>query len=238
MQIHVRHRALVVGMAVSALAVFGSGCATSRQMALTKETPAFAVGPEQSLALLAVKLTNVYKTGYQPHLKNLRISALNEKGEEFAFDPGEPFRASEAENDQYEEFLVSLALAPGKYSFSNLWIRASGGLVFGNGVVPINSSFEVPPGKAIYLGRIEVLRRERQGDEPRAGSVIPLIDQAVTGFSGGTFDVKLFDGYDHDLALMTAAFPALKPLKIEKQFLPPPRAKPPELLQPAAAPQQ
>jgi len=75
MQIHVRHRALVVGMAVSALAVFGSGCATSRQMALTKETPAFAVGPEQSLALLAV-LTNVYKTGYQPHLKAARQGDL------------------------------------------------------------------------------------------------------------------------------------------------------------------
>jgi hypothetical protein len=200
-----RRRAVVAGLALSALAAFGSGCATTRPMALSKEQATFAVDPQQSLALSAVKVANVYKPGYQPHVKDIRVRSLGEKSEDLAFTVVQPYRASADEANQFEEFLVSLALAPGTYELTGVRV-ASGSVLM--------------PG--IYLGRIEAVRRERQGDEPRAGPVIPLIDQSVTGFSGGTFDVKLFDGYDHDLPLMRAEYPALRSMTVEKLLLPPP----------------
>ncbi len=220
-----RRGALVVGLA--AFVALASGCATTKPMALSKETQAVALDAQQSLALATVKVANVYKTGYQPHVRNVAVKSTGEKEESFAFTVATPYRASEVETDQYEEFLLSLALAPGTYELTGIRVTAGGFPVMGNGVVPINSTFQVAPGKAVYLGRIEAVRRERTGDEPRAGSVIPLLDQAVTGFSGSTFDVKLFDGYDHDLPLMRAEYPALKNVTVEKQFLKPKPPAPP-----------
>jgi hypothetical protein len=155
-------------------------------------------------------------------VKDIRVRSLGEKSEDLAFTVVQPYRASADEANQFEEFLVSLALAPGTYELTGVRVASGSVLMPGNGMVPVNATFQVPPGKAIYLGRIEAVRRERQGDEPRAGPVIPLIDQSVTGFSGGTFDVKLFDGYDHDLPLMRAEYPALRNLTVEKLLLPPP----------------
>ncbi len=229
-----RREALVVGLAVSVLAIFGSGCATTKPMALSKETAAIALDPQQSLALATVKVSNVYKTGFQPHVKDVRVKSTGEKSENFAFEVAAPFRASEVETNQFEEVLVSMTLAPGAYELTGIRVAAGGFPMPGNGMVPINATFQVPPGKAIYLGRLEAVRRERQGDEPRAGPVIPLIDQAVTGFSGGTFDVKIYDGYDYDLSLMRAEYPALRSMAIEKRLLPPPAPAAP----PAPAPAQ
>jgi hypothetical protein len=226
--------ALAAGLAAL---VLGSGCATMKPMALSKETQAIPLDAQQSLALAAVKVANVYKTGYQPHIKDVRVKATGgkagEEAEVFAFTVVAPYRASADETNQFEEILVSLALAPGEYEMSGVRVAAGSFLMPGNGMVPVNATFRIPPGKAVYLGRIEATRRERTGDEPRAGPVIPLIDQAVTGFSGGTFEVKLYDGYDHDLPLMRAEYPALQNVPVEKAFM---TAKPPET--PAPQPKQ
>jgi hypothetical protein len=91
--------------------------------------------------------------------------------------------------------------------------------VYGSGVVPVFSAFRIEPGRAVYVGRVEAVRRERKGDEPRAGSVIPLIDQAVTGFSGGTFEVKVVDRYDEDVALFKATYAPLAGVSVDKALL-------------------
>lgn len=223
----VRFGALAAGMAAL---VLGSGCATIKPMALSKEAQAVPIDAQQSLALAAVKVANVYKTGSQPHVKDVRVKTGGAEPKELAFTVVAPFRASEDEKNQYEEVLVSLALAPGDYEMIGVRVAAGSFIMPGNGLVPVNASFKVPAGKAVYLGRIEAVRRERKGDEPRAGPVLPLIDQSVTGFSGGTFDVKILDGYDHDLKLMRDEYPALKNVTVEKAFLTP---KPPEPPKPA-----
>ena len=72
------------------------------------------------------------------------------------------------------------------------------------------------------------MNRKRQDDnELRAGPVIPLIDQAVAGFSGGTFEVKIFDNYDDDMAVFRQKHPALGHFTVERAVLPP-WTKPPE----------
>jgi len=212
----------------------GSGCVTMKPMALSKEAPAPSLDPQQSLALATLRLANVYKTGYQPHARSFTVKSQGEKGESFTFDLGKPFKASEAETDQFEEFLVSMALPPGAYAVTTAHATASGFLIMGNGLVEINSPFNLEPARAVYLGRIDATRRERTGDEPRAGIVIPLIDQSVSGFSGGTFDVRIVDRYQEDVAIMRTQFPALEKVTVEKQILPPPQREP--LAAPAAAP--
>jgi hypothetical protein len=216
-----RFRAPFAASAIAVFAAVTTGCAAPRPMALSTDQATLDVGPQQSLVLAAVKVANVYKPGYQPHVKELRLRSLAGKGEELAFDVGRPFRASGDEGNQFEELLLTLALAPGDYELTGIQVSAGPVVMRGSGLVPVNARFQVPPGKTIYLGRIEAVRRERQGDEPRAGPVVPLIQQSVSGFYGGTFDVKLFDGYDHDLPLMRAEYPALRTVAVEKLLLSP-----------------
>lgn len=229
---HSKRGALAAGLLALLL---GTGCATVKPMALSREAQVITLDGQQSLALAAVKVANVFKTDYQPHVRSVGVKAIGGKAgesvEELSFTVTAPDRASADEANQFEEVFLSLALAPGEYELSGVRVTAGSFLVPGNGVVPVNATFRVPPGQAVYLGRIEAVRRERNGDEPHAGPVIPLIDQAVTGFSGGTFDVKLFDGYDHDLPLMRAEYPALQKVTVGKAFLipklPEPRAPAP-----------
>lgn len=216
MRTYSRSGALAAGLAAL---VLGTGCATMKPMALSKELQTVPIDAQQSLALAAVKVGNVYKTGQQPHIKDVRVKGTGADAKELAFTVPGPWRASPDEKDQFEEILVSLALPPGEYEMIGVRVAAGSFLMPGNGMVPVNATFHVPAGKAVYLGRVEAVRRERKGDEPRAGPVIPLIDQSVTGFSGGTFDVKLFDGYDHDLPLMRTEYPALQNVTVEKAFM-------------------
>lgn len=79
---------------------------------------------------------------------------------------------------------------------------------------------EVTDNGVFYLGQVNAVVRERQGNEFRAGPPIPLIDQAVIGASGGTFDIEIVDAQARDEALFRERFPALKDATIRKAMLP------------------
>jgi hypothetical protein len=73
-----------------------------------------------------------------------------------------------------------------------------------------------------YLGRIEAVIRERKEEtELRAGPLIPLLDQAVTGFSGGTFDIEIVDRYETDIAEFAKRHPFLASQSVGRAVLPP-----------------
>lgn len=91
---------------------------------------------------------------------------------------------------------------------------------FGEYLLTLELPFDVEDGHVYYLGHIEGVIRERQGDEERAGSVIPLIDQAIIGASGGTWDVEISDRYEEDMKKFVERFPVLENVVIEKQVLP------------------
>jgi len=221
------NRHLAVLSVAASLALLGSGCATTKQMALTKEAPAAALDQQHALALATVRVDNQFKTDYQPKVQHLLVKVLDEKGEKLAFQVGKPFRASEDPAAQYEEFLVSMSLAPGPHELQFVFTSVNTFLLHGTGFIQVNAKFKAAPGQAVYLGRLEARRRERVGDEPRAGIVIPLIDQGVTGFSGGAWDAQVVDRYDADLALFRAEFPSLQSVQVVKQLLDQPK-QPPE----------
>ena len=87
--------------------------------------------------------------------------------------------------------------------------------------MPVHGDIEVKANSVTYIGRASGIMREHQGNEFRAGPVIPLVDQNVTGFAGSTFDVTISDQSQEDLAAYQGLFPALKEANIEINVLPP-----------------
>ncbi len=128
--------------------------------------------------------------------------------------------------EQAGVYYVRMAVPAGRYV-----LRGTGGFsarvfVVGNCFLPIHQDVELHAGQVVYLGRATGTIRERRDGEFRAGPVIPLVDQAVMGFSGGTFDVLLEDRYEQDMKVFREKFPVLKSVQVSREaFSPFDRAK-------------
>jgi hypothetical protein len=83
------------------------------------------------------------------------------------------------------------------------------------------ADIQAKPNTVTYLGRARGVTRARQDGEFRAGPLIPLVDQAVTGFAKSTFDVELSDHMEEDLNAFRTIFPALSDADIQVALLPP-----------------
>ncbi len=213
------NRAIAAVAASCALGLL-SGCATTKPMALSKDVQKIDL-TQESIALMTVRVGNTYKTGYQPRLRYVAIRADDAEKKVTSFQIGELLARDESEANQFEEAAVSFSLPPGKYQLRTVGVASQSLLTPGNGMVPIFTRFEVKPGQVLYLGRIEAVRRERKDDsELRAGLAIPLIDQAVSGYSGGTFDVAISDSYEKDLDTLRKLYPALAGVEVTKAMLP------------------
>ncbi|HEY3307169.1 MAG TPA: hypothetical protein VGJ93_01825 [Desulfuromonadaceae bacterium] len=194
-----------------------SGCAAN--MALTKGQENVDL-TEKSIALASIRISNQNKPGYQPSLLYAFFFANSSNAEKTHIDLKiEPLKS---EKDQYNEYLMSFSLKPGKYNFSQIWGNYKIPVLL-NAMcsVPLNTQVEIKPNSVIYLGHIDATIRERKNDtEERAGSVIPLIDQSVAGFSSGTFDVVINDKFDEDIKAYIAEYPVLNKVQVEKAIMP------------------
>jgi hypothetical protein len=172
--------------------------------------------------LMTATLKNDYKPSFQPDLKTVELTmpgaateqplrfAMDDKGKDEAHPTGAGNR-----------FLIRLELAPGAYELRGF--RSLGNVfpILAHYYTPLIIPMEAKSPGVYYLGHIDATVRERQGDEFRAGSLLPLVDQIVAGASGGTFDVDVKDAFDVDEARFRAKFPALNGVTIQKAVLPP-----------------
>jgi hypothetical protein len=125
-------------------------------------------------------------------------------------------------DEQFNEYLISIGLPPGEYTLIEIRGLNRKFPISAVSSIPMYTSFELKPNSMIYLGRVEAVIHQRKDDsELRAGPVIPLIDQAVAGFSGGTFHVQILDNYDADLAFFRQTYPALEKFAVDRAVLPP-----------------
>ena len=113
-----------------------------------------------------------------------------------------------------------MELAPGQYEIVGLTSLVQSFPFMGSYFTPIHSQITSSSGGVYYLGHIDATVRERQGNEFKAGASIPLIDQAVVGASGGTFDVEISNAFATDEALFRTKFPALAKAEIRQAVLP------------------
>ncbi len=207
-------RGLMLVVAVALLA----GCASPMKMAVNKETQSLDLSSE-ALLLLSADITNNHKPGYQPEPTILYVEEPN-GGKAYNFLMDKDGRLA-VESDAGAVYFFRANLKPGKYI-----VRGIGGFsglfpVRGNFFLPLHSEIEVTDSDAFYLGRVVGSIRERQENEFRAGLVIPLLDQAVTGFSSGTFEISIIDNSQQDLQLMGDLYPALQGTNVKVALLPP-----------------
>jgi len=206
----------VIGILLLALI---TGCATPMQPALTNATEKLDLG-DDCLVLLTAELANDYKPTYQPEAIVLNVETQDPKDSKdrlnFLTDKEGTF-VSQSMN----KYIFRARLKPGKYVLRG--IMGSSGLfpVRGMFFAPLHCEIEAKKGEVMNLGKVVARTRERQGNEFRSGPVIPLIDQAVTGFSGSTFEVQTLPGQEEDLARMKLLFPALRTAQIVDEPLPP-----------------
>lgn len=180
------------------------GCSNVKPMAL--ESPEPMDLSTKSIGLFTLRTLNQLKPGYEPFVSTIEITP-KDTGKAMYFSPGKPH---EQHNDGFLEYLVSLDLPPGTYSIGNVSGISTGILIYGSFCFPVDATFELPPDSIVYLGHVDMVNRKLVDGEKRAGSIFPLIDQAATGYSGGSFDITVSDRGGLDIPLFETRYPKLE----------------------------
>ena len=170
---------------------------------------------DHHLVLMSLVTKNTVHTTYQSDAKILTITPQGKAAQQYQLLPG-----FQGFNHSHDTFLMVLALPEGQYILNQVTGEATGPLIDGNFTIPLNLHFTVNNNAAIYLGQINaVMIKKTTSDQTTAGSVFPLLSQAVTGFSGGTFEVSVQDNYDTDIKTFTSFFPALRSMQVDKSIM-------------------
>jgi len=198
-----------------------SGCATPTKMAFEGESEN-VTEKRNPVFLMTATLKNTYRTSFQPKLLVVHVerSDAKEKADRLNFTMDEKVKNETDSVDSGNNYLLRLELNPGKYEIRGLTSRASTFPIHGFFFTPLHSSFEAKEPGVFYLGHVNATVRERQGNEFKAGPSVPLIDQAVAGASGGTFDVEITDQWSTDEAAFLSKFPVLTGISVQKALLP------------------
>lgn len=196
-----------------------TGCATVNSMAFDKQSATIDT-KEKSVLLMVVDVSRSDGSRYvpEPYYVGFQKPAAREKGDYQNFVMKKD--ADSLHENGHNVYFARIALAPGQYKLGHIMGTASAFPINSTFNVPLNMDVSVKPGTITYVGRITATLRERVGSEFRAGLVVPLVDQAITGMSGGTWDVSIVDAFDKDMALFRTMYPVLKGAQVESVPLP------------------
>lgn len=207
-------------IAVIAFSLVISGCATRTPMAFQDDAERLTE-KSKPVYLMATTIRNDYKVSYQPRLAVLYVEKPDAKDAADRLNFTMDSKANHAYWPQGgNSYLLRLALEPGRYELRGMLSTVNSFPIVGSFFTPLHMPLEVKEPGVYYLGRVTATVRERQGDEFKAGPSIPLIDQAVAGASGGTFDVAITDEFAVDEEVFRNKFPALQGVEIRKAILP------------------
>ena len=203
---------------IMALALLSS-CATVHEMALKKSDQSLSLNGK-GMVLMSMEISNHYKSEYQPQIIVSQVEKPNAKEKKDRDNFKTDMDGTVASSDG-SRYLLRMELKPGHYILRGAMCTYRSLFIMATCQMPVHGEFDVQADQITYLGRASGVIRERNGDEFRAGPPIPLIDQSVAGFSGGTFDVTISDQQEEDLHSYRQLFPALKGHEIEVSILPP-----------------
>ena len=173
--------------------------------------------------LMTVTLRNTFVPAYQPRLATVRLQKKLANGNS-TLVLVQPDLQSRSESNSATtgcSYLLRMELDPGVYTFLGLSCLGQSMYVNGGFFVPIQASILPSTPGVFYLGHIDATVRERKKNEFRAGPLLPVQDQSVTGASGGTFEVEISDQWTTDSVKFENKFPALKGVNAQKDVLPP-----------------
>jgi hypothetical protein len=197
-----------------------SGCVTVSPMAFDKTSKQVDVSAK-SVVLMTFDVSRADDSRYVPRPVMLNVKKLDSQTK----DDQLHFRMSEKEDrfattNGQEIYAMRMALDPGRYQLTGVGGIAGAFPFVGNFFVPLLLDFVVSSHSVVYAGHVQAKLRPRQEGEFRAGPMIPLIDQAVTGVSTGTFDVTVEDSSIQDIALFRSTYPALADIPVGNALLP------------------
>lgn len=210
-------------LAVIGVAAAVVGCATPLKMDVNKEAKSLDL-TQKSVVLMTGRFSNPLKKtgGYQPQAFVVNVEKEIVKGSEDRLNFLVDAEGTVIE-PQETRYLFRMTLPPGKYVIRGITGFAGVFPIRGNFFLPLHAEINVTPKSVVYVGEIhgKVRPRDEKINEFRAGPVVPLIDQSVTGFSVGTWDVNINDAYDQDVTKFKREFSVLTPVSVDKQMLPP-----------------
>ncbi|WP_448251001.1 hypothetical protein [Ottowia oryzae] len=172
-------------------------------------SPSEKVEDKKAVYLLMVTLENSYRPSFHPRLQTVVVDRRVGDKWEGNLISADLHGIVVVPGAAVNSYAARLELEPGEYVLRRL---NANGMVF-----PIQGTFEVPlyanlsvrePTGVFYLGNVRATVREAKDGELKAGPVIPLIDQAVAGASGGTFEVTITDAWRTDEAVFPKPVPS------------------------------
>lgn len=209
----------LIGMFAIVGIMMMSGCASVNPMAFNKDTQKIDT-TEKSILLMTVDVSRSDGSRYEPYPFVVKTEKPEAESKEDRFNFTLNKDIDMVKEGERNIFLARMALKPGEYKLREVMGSASAFPFIGTFMVPLLADFVVKPGSVTYIGRVTAKLRPRVGEEFRAGSVFPLIDQSVTGLSSGTWDISIDDMAGTDLAHFRENFPALVGVTVEKSILP------------------
>lgn len=204
--------------------VAATGCAT--RMALEKNKTTLDTSKE-SIALMTIRTSNQVKQKYQLPLSDTWVkTGEGKKAEHFATN-----RHFNYVKHQFTEYLISLALPPGKNTIWLITGRIRGGSYAGFQIKP-NISFNLEPDSIVYLGHLEMVNRlKSEGEKQPArfvaldGSLLGLLlgytSYGLAGLPEGFMELTITDRFDEDIKNFKQRYPVLENYTIKKDIIKP-----------------
>ncbi|WP_126456868.1 hypothetical protein [Sulfuriflexus mobilis] len=198
-----------------------SGCASPTKMAFDPEltTP---LEPDKPVYLMTFTIKNKYRPDYQPNLLvvNVEKAIVNGSEDRINFTMDDKAKAETDNVATGNTYYLRMPLARGDYIIRGFTSLYRSFPIIASFFAPLHADVKANGSGMYYLGHVDATVNERQGDEFRAGSPIPLIDQSVAGASGGSFDIVVSDQWQRDWPIFQQRFPQLTSAQVEKAILP------------------
>lgn len=208
-----------VRLLILAIGITLVGCASVKPMALDKNSKAVDVSTK-SVVLMTLDIYRTEPSRYVPNPFTISFEKPNgsDKPEIQNFQLKDSDQTTS--KDGHDIYLLSMALEPGQYKLNGISGDANAFPFHGFFFVPLLMDIQIQKNAVTYIGRVKAELRPRQGNEFRAGAVVPLIDQAVTGVPTGTFDIAVEDFSLEDIPYFQSTYPALSSTSISTALLP------------------
>lgn len=209
----------ILPLLASALILAACSPATTIKMQPSKDQPTVADPASKVTLLLTAHIKNENNPGYQLKVVFLQAEKRDAKGgEEKILHVLEPENALVGDWDSNAD--LRLVMDTGPQTLRLIWATSGSLMMLSQFHLPLHMDVNFAQPGVYYGGHIETVVRPREGQEFKAGPTVPLLQQGVSGASGGSFDVKIEDNYDADVAALRKKFPALEKVEIKKALLP------------------
>lgn len=212
----------VIAITSLSLVIVLSGCATPTKMAFSNDSDAVSK-TGKPIYLMTATLRNAYRTSFQPKLLavNVERAAVKDSADRINFTMDDKAKNESDSPTEGSSYLLRMELEQGEYVIRGLTSLGRSFPINGFFFAPLHTKLKSSEPGVFYLGHIDATVRERKENEFKAGPSIPLIDQAIAGASGGTFDIEISDQWEKDGPKFETKFPALTAVTVQKVILPP-----------------